>query len=114
MALRFTLTMKLFLTGLLVLSPFLKIAGPTHAGTASNKSRLPPIYSNPIELIRAAQLAGHNWSDTNLPDWNFIGDFPKWGGNAFRIVLSPFADGQALLPGEALTLRLGESLKRYI
>ena len=85
-----------------------------HADPGTSKFRLPSIKSNPVQPLRGAQLIDHNWSDLNLPNWSLLGDFPKWGGNVFRIFLTPFADGSALLPGEPLTLRLAESLKRFI
>ncbi len=92
---------------------FSNIVGKAYAENISDVAKLPPIYPSPVTPLRGAQLFEHDWSDSNLSNWNYISKFPESGGNVFRIFITPFADGKALLPGQSLTLRLVESLKRY-
>ena len=54
-----------------------------------------------------------DWSNPSIFQWQYIEDFPKWGGNNFRLFIEAFRDGTPLLLGQPLTLRVAESLKRF-
>lgn len=83
-------------------------------GSTPSGPQLPPLSYTPADRLRGAQLTERPvWSDPTASQWKYIVDFPKWGGNVFRLFLGPFADGKPILPGQPLTLRLAESLKRF-
>lgn len=98
----------------LVLSTQVVFTPWSHAETGVDTPRLPPITSDPDQRLRGAQLIhGPDWSDPDIPEWDRVDRFPAWGGNAFRIFLEPSLDGETILPGEPLTLKLSENLNRW-
>jgi hypothetical protein len=71
------------------------------------------LSSAPAARLRGAQLANDTFNNPNIRFWKQLEEFPKWGGNAFRINISSAEDGVAILPGHALTERLAMALNRY-
>jgi hypothetical protein len=99
---------------ILVLSTQVVLVTSSRAQTDSNAPKLPPLTSDPVWRLRGAQLFhGPDWSDPDIPEWDRVDRFPAWGGNAFRIFLEPSLDGETILPGEPLTLKLSEALNRW-
>lgn len=80
----------------------------------SVETPLPPLSDNPAARLRGATLENSFccWSDPNYRGWKHIDEFPGWGGNVFSILFRPFLDGQPVLPGQPLTVRLMKALER--
>ena len=104
----------LFLVTLAVCLIWLLLASAAN-GIASLQPppRLPPLFDNPADRLRGAQLKPDVWLDPYITAWKQIDEFPRWGGNVFRLMLTPFADGKPILPGRPLTERLAKALERF-
>ena len=105
----------LFLTKFAVCFFWLLLASAANGiGSTPPGPQLPPLSDDPPERLRGAQLVKlPDWSNPSIFQWQYIEDFPKWGGNNFRLFIEAFRDGTPLLPGQPLTLRVAESLKRF-
>ena len=82
-------------------------------GSTPPGPQLPPLSYIPAERLRGAQLTKDTFDNPNIRFWKQIEEFPKWGGNVFRINISSARDGVAILPGRPLTERFAKALERF-